>query len=56
MEYFAPINKDLYDNVEIKHNMDLIIDTFFTRIQKITLRDVFRQNDKSVIKLKRKII
>ena len=49
MEHLVTINKDLCDNVEIRNKIDLIIDTSFTRIQKITLRDFFLQNDKSVI-------
>ena len=57
MENLAPPNKNLSDAVEIRQKIDLIIGASFTRIQTLTLRDVFQQkniniqqnNNKSVI-------
>ena len=57
MNNLAPPNKNLSDAVEIRQKIDLIIGASFTRIQTLTLRDVFlqknvniqQQNNKSVI-------
>ena len=57
MNNLAPPNKNLSDAVEIRQKIDLIIGASFTRIQTLTLKDVFQQknvniqqnNNKSVI-------
>ena len=57
MNNLAPPNKNLSDAVEIRQKIDLIIGASFTRIQTLTLRDVYIQkniniqqsNNKSVI-------
>ena len=57
MNNLAPPNKNLSDAVEIRQKIDLIIGASFTRIQTLTLRDVYVQkniniqqsNNKSVI-------
>ena len=57
MDNLSPPNKNLSDAVEIRQKIDLIIGASFTRIQTLTLRDVFQQkniniqqsNNKSVI-------
>ena len=57
MNNLAPPNKNLSDAVEIRQKIDLIIGASFTRIQTLTLKDVYLQknvniqqsNNKSVI-------
>ena len=57
MNNLAPPNKNLSDAVEIRQKIDLIIGSSFTRIQTLTLKDVYLQknvniqqkNNKSVI-------
>ena len=57
MNNLAPPNKNLSDAVEIRQKIDLIIGASFTRIQTLTLKDVYQQknvnvqqsNNKSVI-------
>ena len=57
MNNLAPPNKNLSDAVEIRQKIDLIIGASFTRIQTLTLKDVYVQknvniqqsNNKSVI-------
>ena len=57
MNNLAPPNKNLSDAVEIRQKIDLIIGASFTRIQTLTLKDVYMQknvniqqsNNKSVI-------
>ena len=57
MNNLAPPNKNLSDAVEIRQKIDLIIGASFTRIQTLTLKEVFQQknvniqqnNNKSVI-------
>ena len=48
MENLAPPNKNLSDAVEIRQKIDLIIGASFTRIQTLTLREVFQQKNVNV--------
>ena len=45
MDNLAPPNKNLSDAVEIRQKIDLIIGASFTRIQTLTLKEVFAQKN-----------
>ena len=48
MNNLAPPNKNLSDAVEIRQKIDLIIGASFTRIQTLTLKEVFQQKNVNV--------
>ena len=45
LDNLSPPNKNLSDAIEIRQKIDLIIGSSFTRIQTLTLRDVFQQKN-----------
>ena len=49
MNNLAPPNKNLSDAVEIRQKIDLIIGASFTRIQTLTLKDVYIQKNVNII-------
>ena len=56
MNNLAPPNKNLSDAVEIRQKIDLIIGASFTRIQSLTLKDVYIQKNVNVQQNKNKSI
>ena len=48
MNNLAPPNKNLSDAVEIRQKIDLIIGASFTRIQTLTLKEVFQQKNVNI--------
>ena len=49
MNNLAPPNKNLSDAVEIRQKIDLIIGASFTRIQTLTLKEVFQRKNVNVV-------